>query len=108
MVLNAGFFAMMFWWFLRTPRNIAEPSSYVLLAVPLLCIYAVRLRPGRTLAVLAGVFACLLNLLLLIVTAVGSGISGRGEGEFMLVLLFTAGNGILVCTAWLLAFMKRD
>jgi len=106
--LNAGYFLMMLWWTLRRPQNVTQPLSYLALALPFLCVYAVRLRPTRWLAVAAGLFAGFMNLLLLLVTAFGTGISGRGEGEFALVFLFTVGNAVLVCVAWLTAFARKS
>jgi hypothetical protein len=108
LILNAGYFLMMLWWTVRRPQNLVQPLSYLLLALPFLCVYAVRLRPTRWLAIAAGLCAGFMNLLLLLVTAFGSGISGRGEGEFLLTFLFTVGNAVLVFLAWMAAFTQKS
>jgi hypothetical protein len=106
-VLNIGYFAMLVTWFLRRPESLGNPVGYVLLLVPALCVYAVRLRPFRSLAVFGGIVTGFVNFSLLLAAAIATGISGRRYVEFVLVVVFVFGNAALLLAAWLLAFTRK-
>lgn len=107
LLLNAGYLALMLVWFLRRPENLSDPGACILLLPPFLSFWCIRRRPFKIAALIAGVPATALNIILLFVAFIGTGFSSKREVELLLMSLFTTGNLVLMLVSWLGAIAAR-